>query len=336
MKLKKADIEKALEIVKPGLSNNEIIEQSTSFAFRGDQVITYNDSISLSHQIKGLDITGAIRAEQLYEFLKRSKNDNIELIISENELKMKCGRAKAGLTFEAEVVLPLDKIDDKEGWEDIPEDFTDNLMFIRDMCSRDMSRRVLTCVNVTNNFIESSDGFQIIRLYEEGSWPFGDTLIPGEVISDIHKIKPVKAARADNWVHFQNANGTELSCRILNDTYPDASDHFVVEGEKVIFPKSINEILDRAMVFTEKDHFMDEELEVRLEKNKLTVAGKNKHGWFEEVAPVKYKGPGATFWITPSVLQSISTRSTSCVLGKEKIRFEGDNWEYIAVLKQKD
>ena len=48
MKLNKADLQRALEIVKPGLANKEMIEHSTSFAFINGKVITYNDEISLS------------------------------------------------------------------------------------------------------------------------------------------------------------------------------------------------------------------------------------------------------------------------------------------------
>ena len=70
MKLNKTDLQKALEIVKPGLANKEMIEHSTSFAFIGGRVVTYNDEISLSHPVEGLEIEGAIHAEELYKLLR--------------------------------------------------------------------------------------------------------------------------------------------------------------------------------------------------------------------------------------------------------------------------
>ena len=47
--MKKAELIKALEAVRPGLANKEMIEQSTSFAFMKDRVVTYNDEISISY-----------------------------------------------------------------------------------------------------------------------------------------------------------------------------------------------------------------------------------------------------------------------------------------------
>lgn len=333
MKIKKTDLQKALEIVKPGLAHKEIIEQSSSFAFLGDRVVTYNDEISVSHPIQGLDLTGAIRAEELYEFLKRSKAKEIALKITDNELLLKAGKAKAGLTLQSEIVLPLDEVNEDKAWEDLPEDFTHNLMFVKDSASRDMSRRVLTCVHVTENFLETSDGFQIMRLMQEG-WPFTDYLIPAENIPEIHKIEPTQVAESEGWLHFRNPGGTELSCRVLVDKFPDTGNHFNVKGQKVVFPDSMAEILDRVMVFTKKDHFMDEEMEIKFKDNTLLVSGKNEYGWFKEKAPVKHKGDGGSFWITPSLLQNILKRSSKCILGDEKIKFDGDGWEYVAVLKQ--
>ena len=75
MKISRVELLEALEKVKPGLANKELIEQSTSFAFIGDRVVTYNDEISVSHTVKGLEnMRGAIKAKTLYEFLARVKD----------------------------------------------------------------------------------------------------------------------------------------------------------------------------------------------------------------------------------------------------------------------
>jgi len=54
MKINKNELKNALEIVKPGLANKEIIDQSTSFAFMNDCIVTYNDEISVSHPVKDI------------------------------------------------------------------------------------------------------------------------------------------------------------------------------------------------------------------------------------------------------------------------------------------
>ena len=54
--MKKNDLVEALEVVKPGLANKDLIEQTTSFAFINGNVVTYNDEISISSPIEDLEI----------------------------------------------------------------------------------------------------------------------------------------------------------------------------------------------------------------------------------------------------------------------------------------
>lgn len=340
MKINKAKLQEALEIVKPGLANAELIEQSTSFAFLGDKVVTYNDSISVAHPVEDLDLRGAIRAEELYEFLRRTKKEEIHIKLSENEVGLKCGNAKAGLRLETDIKLPLEEAGEVSptNFIDLPENFCDNLDFIKDSCSNDMSRRVLTCVNVEGNLMAASDGLQIMRVYwneeKHGAFEYPGSLIPSENIPEINKIEPQGVYQTSGWLHFRNANDTVLSCRTLMDTYPSTEGHLKMKGKKLMFPKTMPDILDRVMVFTKQDDLMKEEMQIELKSNKLVVKGKNDYGWFEEKAPVKYQGKKASFWINPNLLKNILKRSNKCMLNEEKIKFKGRDWEYIALLRQ--
>jgi len=336
MKIDKQQLQEALEIVKPGLANTELIEQSTSFAFMGDKVVTYNDSISISHPVQQLDLEGAIRADELYEFIKRTDEDEINMSVSKNEVKMKAGNAKAGLRLERDIILPIQETGQVSNWTELPEEFASNLDFIKDSASKDMSRRVLTCVNVEEGLMEASDSFQIMRIHlgYDNQFLFPATLIPAENIPDIIKINPTEVGKTDGWIHFRNMEGTQLSCRVLVDDFPSTEQHFHAEGEQIEFPDNMDKILDRVMVFTKEDNLMDEEMQVLLKGNKLKVKGKNEYGWMEETAKVKYEGKKASFWITPYLLKNILDRTNECSLGEERIKFEGEDWEYVAVLRE--
>lgn len=340
MKINKDKLQKALEIVKPGLANNEIIEQSASFAFLEDRVVTYNDSISLSHPVEELDLRGAIRAEELYEFLNKTDKEQIQIKTTENQLGLVAGKTKAGLKLKSEIVLPIQETGEVGAgdWEQLPgeEEFAHNLDFIKDSTSKDMSRRVLTCVNVEETYMEASDSFQIMRVYldVDNPFPFSGSLIPAENIGEIKKIEPHEVAETNGWLHFRNREGTVLSCRVLMDNYPSTEGHFEVEGQRLVFPDEMQKILDRVMVFTKRDNLMDEEMQVLLKKGQLLVKGENEYGWIKEQANVKYSGGKTSFWITPYLLKNILERSNECAIGKEKIKFEGGDWEYVAVLRE--
>ena len=149
--MNKTDLQNALEIVKPGLANKEMIEQSTSFAFIDGRVVTYNDEISLSHPVEGLEIEGAIQAEQLYKLLSKIKQDEIEVTTENAEIIFQAGKMKAGLTLQQEIKLPLDEISKPGKWKTLPDDFVKYIRMAMQVCSQDMSRPVLTCVHVNED-----------------------------------------------------------------------------------------------------------------------------------------------------------------------------------------
>ena len=93
MKINKAELQNALEKVKPGLAGKELIEQSTSFSFVNNRVVTYNDEISISHPVKGLEIKGAVKAQALYSFLGKVKKEEIDVEYEDNQIIIKTGRS---------------------------------------------------------------------------------------------------------------------------------------------------------------------------------------------------------------------------------------------------
>ena len=80
---------KALDTVKPGLSNKEQIEQSSSYCFKNQHVITYNDEVSVSCPIEDFDIEGVVNSDELYSLVSKIKNKEIEVNLEGNQLLFK-------------------------------------------------------------------------------------------------------------------------------------------------------------------------------------------------------------------------------------------------------
>ena len=74
---------------------------------------------------------------------------------------------------------------------------------------------------------------------------------------------------------------------------------------------------------------------VELSPKRIRVRGESEIGWFEEETITKYTGEGAQFDITPNLLKDILNRESTCMLSFNKIKFTGENWEYVALLKNK-
>ena len=333
MKINKVDLQKALEIVKPGLASKEIIEQSTSFAFIKGHAVTYNDEISISHPIDNLKIEGAIKAEELYQLLNKITTEEIEIEISDKEIILKAGRGKAGLVLQQEIKLPLEKIDNK-GWKDLPEGFIEAIKFVSFCCSPDMSRPILTCIHIRKDgIIEACDNFRAVW-YQIDKLLMPSFLLPNSSTQHLikHNIMQIKTTKG--WVHFKTKEDTIFSCRIFDDNYVDTSNLFDLSKKtnQIKFPKTIAAILGRARVFAKQDHSLDEEVQLNIADNKLTIKSKGASGWFEESANIRYDKDPITISINPSFLEDSIEKIKHCYIGKDKIKFQGENWEHIIAL----
>jgi len=228
----------------------------------------------------------------------------------------------------------LEEISGKKTWTALPEDFCHYLSFAIGGCSNNMSRPILTCVNINKDgTMDSSDGFKVLRCNTGEALLVDTFLIPAHCAMEVIKIKPTQVAESDGWAHFKNKKGTVLSCRTFLESFPDVSHLLSVEGIEATFPKSMEEIVERAHVFAERNHILDESIEITLGDNKIHVKAQSETGWIEESANMRYKEATLTFNITPYLLLDILKETATFIIADKKIKFEGAGWEYISMLR---
>lgn len=339
MKVSKSQLQEALEKVKPGLADKEIIEQTMAFVFEGNKVITYNDHISLSHPVEGLDIDikGAIKAEELYGILSKLKRDELNLNVKEGKLYLKSGKAEICLLLTEKIKLPLSEIQNEKKWKELPDNFNHFMKFAMATCSKDFSQPVLTCVHVNENgYLESTDDYKITRCFVEGKMPVGTFLIPATSVNEVVKIGPKYIDVSNSWAHFMNENQTMISCRVYEEDFPKISDHLEVRGVEFEFPKAMKDILERASVFAKRDNVIDEEVTISIEKGKIEVSSFSDTGSFKEKSYTNYDNDPIKFIIVPYLLSDILDETRKCVIGKNSMKFQGEGWEYVSVLQKEE
>ena len=336
MKIKTSELKKALEIVKPGLSTLEVIEQSTSFAFINGNVVTFNNELSVSHPV-ALDITGAVKADLVYKYLSKVKTEEVEIEATETELIIKSGRATSGFAFMQDVTLPIDEELKQTGkWKTIPEKFLDYLKSASLSCSKDMSTPIITCVHVNGVYVESTDNFRLSQYILNEPIPVAAFLLPASSVPVVVSSKPTKIATGDGWIHFKNKENTVISCRILAQQFINTEQFIKTakKGTEITLPENMKEVIDRAMVFIEKQNVIDEELTLVIGKKSIEVSCESETGWFKET--IKHKGEHE-FQITvaPSLLKNIMGKTNICYVLQDKhiLYFKGENWIYITMLK---
>jgi DNA polymerase III sliding clamp (beta) subunit (PCNA family) len=339
MKVNKKQFEEALSIVKPGLARKELIEQSTTFAFVDGRVVTYNDEISISHPVTGLTLSGAVEAEQFIKFLGKIKLDEVEFDIRDNQIVIASGRSRAGLSLQTNVSLPLEEeLGKKSEWKEVNEKFTEALTFAIGSCSKDMSQPLLTCIHVNKEgIIESSDSYRITRYTLSSVLPVRTFLLPATSAEEVVKLNVTHVAEGGGWMHFKNAQDTVISCRIIKDTYPNTIRHLEIKkGDRLLFPSSMEEALDRAMIFAHRSHILEEIVTITVSKGRIKLSASSDNSWFEEELNIAYEGEEITFAITPHLLKAILSKTAECVINEEKskLKFEGEGWVYLTMLRK--
>jgi DNA polymerase III sliding clamp (beta) subunit (PCNA family) len=334
MKIKRDELIEILDVVRPGLSKKDIIEQTDSFAFMDGCIVTYNDEISVRHPIEGLDIKGVVKAHEFYNILKKINKDEVDLTIKGSEIIVSAGRAKAGINLQTDIKLPLEELGEGDEWHDIDgKELLNALEFVMFSCSRDMSKPVLTCVHVREDgIVESSDNFRITQYAMEQEMPVPNFLIPHNSVKALMQYDVEQIQHGQGWVHFKCEGGSIFSCRIFEDKFPAIDNYLDVEGIKVRLPKKLQEILDKASVFSKRDHFLDEFVIITMKNNRFIVRAEASVGWFEESANMKYNKEPFSFSVNPTFLSSIYSRLTKCIVGTNCMKFSGDRWNHVVVL----
>ena len=195
--------------------------------------------------------------------------------------------------------------------------------------------------------MESSNNLRATVMSLNGDLPVPSFLIPASSARILCRYDVKQVARGKGWIHFLTEDDTIFSCRIFEDHFPEMMHLFDISGTEITLPKNISEILEKAGVFSSKDHFLDDMVEVTLADKKLLIRASDGADWFEEEANIRYTDKPVTFSIHTNFLKEICSRTNTCILGTPKaagkgktqkagmLGFQGEGWQHVLCLSVK-
>jgi|TARA_Y100000034_G_scaffold133368_1_gene198654 DNA polymerase III sliding clamp (beta) subunit (PCNA family) len=330
--MKREEVLNILKAVKPALANKEIIEHTTSFIFQNNSVFTYNDEVMISHPIN-IPIKGAVPAKELYSLLSNLQTNKIKIKQTENEVSIEGDNFKAGISLSSEASLPVKDIKMTDEWTKLPKGFCEGVGFCLFSAGLDYSNPVLTHIHVDNKFIESCDNFRLTRYKVKDSKT--SMLVPVSAAKELIKYSPTHYQKTKGWVHCKNKEGVIFSFRTHTSKYPDTS--AILEMKKPVdikFPSTLLSSLVNAETVCKEELSGDKFVKVKLKGKEMRVKGKGDVGWYKESFELKktYK-EGAEFEISSKSFRDILTRLKKASLSKTKMKFEGDNFTHVVILK---
>jgi len=341
MRIDREEFLKDLELVKGGLSPREFIEQSSCFVFQKGMVMTFNDEVACRKKV-GLKITGAVQAQLLLDILGKLDDPSLEVRENEaGELEFEGKKKSFGLTKDAEIFLPIDRVESPSKWHQLPKEFIEAIEMVQHCVSSDESRFLLTCIHIHPDYIEACDNHQILRCKVQ----LGNknpVLVRGTSLVQLITLGMDEVAMTKSWIHFRQSSakdgdeqdGLVFSCRKYAEDYPSLDEALAVEdGRPVVLPKGMIEVSDRAAVFA-ADRTGDPLVVVTLKAGAIRIVGRGLSGWYKEVKGVTYDGPIIHFMIAPDLLGRISDKYKEAEITSTKLKVTapGGQWEYVTVL----
>jgi hypothetical protein len=219
-------------------------------------------------------------------------------------------------------------IEQPKEWKPLPKKFADAIRVVRHCASSDESSFLLTCVHIHPEFVEACDSLQMAR-YPLKMGIKEPLLVKRDSIKHIVGMRFNEFSETEVWVHFRNKAGLVMSCRRYVEKFMDLDWILDLKGEEVKFPTRIEEIVGRAQVFS-SDGSRDELVQVSLKPGRMKLEGRGRHGWYKEVKKVEYDGGEMDFKIFPKLLVEISKQSGKCLVGKGKMKVEGEDFIYVS------
>ena len=328
-KIKRQDLIDALTKVKPGLSNKEIVEQSTHFIFDNDKIWTYNDRITITQKFDS-GLSGAVKAEQFYKLLQKLPDEEIEVTTEPGKINIEGKKRKINIKIDPDVkITPLSIPGiNSQKWEELPENFHTAIAFASFAASRNMIRPELCCLFVADGYVIGCDTFRGTK-YKLTSKLNQNFLLPAEAARELSKYNPHKVLIDSGWLHFVNKENTVFSCRTISDIdYPEQIwEFFNIDGEEIMLPEDFLNAIDRAQALVTADFDLDRIVTLTMENNEIICESKGDYGDYTEKADIEYNGEKLEIKVHPVLLKEILKHLQKMVVGS-RLLFVGEEFEH--------
>lgn len=329
MKVNRIELLEQIQSVTSGLSEREIIEQSSSIIFKRGKIYTFNDEIACC-QDSVINISGAVKAQSFIGILSRIKDKEIQIGVEGGALLVRGKSKKYSFGLE-DIVLPMDNVDTPKKWKRLPEHFTDAVAIVQGSAETHASQFVLTCIHLTPKFMETCDNRQATRYRIKIPIP-KNILIKKESLKNIISLDMKSICVTKHWIHFRNTTGLVLSCRKFKDKYPDISDLLDVKGKRFRIPTGLKNLVERAEIFASEGQ-EESRVIVDLDSKKVQIISKGISGRGIENKKVdEYKGKPIRFEIPSKVLLELISRFIKCTVSSSRIRVKGKNFTYVTAV----
>lgn len=221
MKLSRSELIQALEQVKGAVAQKGFVPILTHVLIEGDSVLGYDSEIGVKAKLTTKVSTPFnLKFTTFLELLRQLEDEDVELEVLPDKVKLSCGRHKSTLAMiSEEYPKPVVKVQAGD-WKDVPAGFKEALERAMLGVSEDENNRVLSAIYVVKDRVYGGDGKQVVRCSVPGLSVDG-FLLPRKAANEVIRLgNPKRVAVRDSVAVFDYVNLTFLARLRDGETYP--------------------------------------------------------------------------------------------------------------------
>jgi hypothetical protein len=340
--LNRKELLQRLLAVQPGSTSKDVSPQSSCVVLRKGRLYTMNVEVSCSLP-SGLptEMEGAVSIVDAIALLKELPDEELELKLTDNYLMLKgSGRRQARLAREAEVTMPLDRMEYPKTWQRLHETFSEAVDVVS-RCAKNKAAHVRaadwskTCVHIHPSWLEASDNIRMAR-YTIETFVAESVLVRAANLKDMAQLGMTHGCETPSWLHFHNPIGLRFSIRkfALTD-YPPLEQYLSLRGKAILFPQGLASVIQRAAIMAEGD-----DVTVALGQQTIAIRGEKTAGDMTETLPFRYDGKPVLFQIPYKVFVELLTQHqkgsggiSGCEITPVSLRVNGGAYVYVSGLE---
>lgn len=340
MLVKRQDLLLTLTMLKAGLAKKEIIEQSKSYLITGRGISAYNDDLYAFAPFEFPEnMTLAVPSDELLKLISRMPDEELDISIVEGAFVAAGKNRKGSIIGDPEIAIPIDSFHEtmESGkWFKLESHFAEHLKTASLVASRDMNDNQLCYVHVSPGSIEATDRQKACRMNTKTGFK-SDILIEYDAAGYLDDISPTTCLLSEEWTYFRNESGIVLGCRHRLEKFPDIDKLFTTgDGKELILPSNMDDVVDRAEIFSKDDSGLENIIKITLKENKIIVSSATTKGNYREVRKIKYMGNPVSFCVNPFLLKELLEHGKQVFVCDGKLALSINDFNFVICLQDSE
>lgn len=315
-----------LSAVLPGLAKKDGLPQSQCFVFADGEVITFNDRVTihcpLPPEIR--DLTGAVRAGELYKILSKIPTGTIlDVTMAESQLLLTASSVKVEIRRDLEIVNKYTSVALPTSFKKCPLKLLKAIASAAFSASTDLSKPILTHVYVSGKHATSCDNKRVTIVTFDAE---ADTMfVPATVVKDLLAYDPIEYSVGEGWVHWRTKDNVLFSFRSIQGEYPRV-DHFFDGSEgwaSMSFPTGMLDAVSRVSEALDQEDLYPNIL-VEVKAGRIVLTGEGPIAKVKERLTTTHQGE-LSFRIAAEFLEDVIARGAEVRIGDNRLVMETED-----------